>query len=354
LRPLFDDAARDYDAVLVVSFGGPEGCDDVLPFLDNVLRGLPISPAGKARIAERYYQFGGVSPIAEYTRDFVGALEAALAERGPRLPVYLGNRNWRPMLAETLAQMTADGIRNALVHVTSTFSSYSGCRRYREDLYEASNRLAGAPRLDRMRYGYNHPGFIAAMADRLREALARFSAAEPAPALVFTAHSLPLSMARACDYEAELRESCGLAAGAAGAPDWSLAYQSENASYGEPWLGPNVDDALRTARDADSSGVVVAPIGFVCDHLEVVLDLDVEAAQTARELGIRMERAGTVGTHPAYVEMVRNLIVERMAASPERRVLGGRGPRPDICPADCCLSGRRGDPRPALCGADSP
>ena len=229
---LFDDEARSYDAVLVVSFGGPEGPDDVMPFLDNVLRGLPISPAGKARIAERYYRFGGVSPIAEYTREFVRALEEALAERGPRLPVYLGNRNWHPMLPDTMARMARDGVRSALVHVTSTFSSYSGCRRYREDLFAASNGLPEAPRLDRMRYGYNHPGFVAAMADRLRAAFARFPAADPAPALVFTAHSLPLSMARGCDYEAELRESCGLVAGAAGASDWSLAYQSQNASYG--------------------------------------------------------------------------------------------------------------------------
>ena len=349
---LFDDEARSYDAVLVVSFGGPEGPDDVMPFLDNVLRGLPISAAGKARIAERYYRFDGVSPIAEYTREFVGALEAVLAERGPRLPVYLGNRNWHPMLGDTMAQMARDGIRSALVHVTSTFSSYSGCRRYREDLFEASNGLPDAPRLDRMRYGYNHPGFIAAMADRLREAIARFPAEEPAPTLVFTAHSLPLSMARNCDYEAELRESCRLVAEAAGVREWTLAYQSQNASYGEPWLGPDVDDALRTAHEAGHAGVVVAPIGFVCDHLEVVLDLDVEAAETARDLGIRMERAGTVGVHPDYVEMVRELIVERTVRCPERRALGRRGPRPDVCPAGCCLSGRPGDPRPALCGAD--
>lgn len=353
MRPLFDDAARRYDAVLVVSFGGPEGPDDVLPFLDNVLRGLPIKPASKARIAERYHRFGGVSPIAEHTRAFVRALEAALAARGPRLPVYLGNRNWHPLLPDTVARMAGDGIGSALVHVTSTFSSYSGCRRYREDLFAAADGVPQAPRLDRVRFGYNHPGFIAAMADRLGEAFARFPEADPAPALVFTAHSLPLSMAKGCDYEAELRESCRLTAEAAGAGEWALAYQSQNASYGEPWLGPDVDEALRTARDAGYPGVVVAPIGFVCDHLEVVLDLDVEAAATARDLGIRMVRAGTVGAHPAYVEMVRELLVERLTANPERRTLGRRGPRPDFCPADCCLSGRPGGPRPALCGADS-
>ena len=353
MNPLFDDEARRYDAVLVVSFGGPEGPDEVMPFLDNVLRGLPISPAGKARVAKRYQRFGGVSPIAAHTRAFVGALEAALAARGPRLPVYLGNRNWRPLLPHTLARMADDGIRSALVHVTSTFSSYSGCRRYREDLFAAADSVEQAPRLDRVRAGYNHPGFITAMADRLREAVARFAKAEPAPALVFTAHSLPLSMADRCDYEAELLEACRLAAEAVGMPEWMLAYQSENASYGEPWLSPDVDKALRTVRDAGHPGVVVAPIGFVCDHLEVVFDLDVEAAATARDLGIRMVRAPTVGTHPAYVEMVRELLVERLTDRPVRRALGERGPRPDFCAADCCLSGRPGGLRPALCGADS-
>ena len=353
LKSLFDEAARRYDAVLVVSFGGPEGPEDVMPFLDNVLHGLPITPAGRQRIAERYFRFGGVSPIAAYTREFVVALQNALAERGPRLPVYLGNRNWHPLLPDTLARMAGDGVPSALVHVTSTFSSYSGCRRYREDLFAAAEGVPNAPRLGRVRFGYNHPGFIAAMAERLRDAFARFPQANPAPALVFTAHSLPLSMANGCDYEAELRESCRLTAQAAGAAEWALAYQSQNASYGEPWLGPDMDDALRSARNAGHQRVVVAPIGFVCDHLEVVLDLDVEAAETARDLGIRMVRAGTVGTHPAYVEMVRELLVERMTENPKRRTLGDRGPRPDLCPADCCLSGRRGGPRPTLCGADA-
>ena len=350
---LFDDPARHYDAVLVVSFGGPEGPDEVMPFLDNVLRGLPISPAGKARIAERYHRFGGVSPIGAATREFVAALGRTLAERGPRIPVYLGNRNWRPMLRDTIVRMAEDGIRSALVHVTSTFSSYSGCRRYREDLFDAVKGVADAPRLDRMRAGYNHPGFIAAFAERLREAMAGFPPEEPAPPLLFTAHSLPLSMARGCDYEEELRESCRLAAEAAGAAEWELAYQSENAAYGEPWLRPRLEDALRTMRDAGHPGVVVAPIGFVCDHLEVVFDLDVEAMETARALGIRMARAGTVGTHPAYVGMVRDLLAERMTETPERPALGGRGPRPDFCPPDCCLSGKPVPPRPALCGADA-
>ncbi len=353
MRPPFDEAASDHEAVLVVSFGGPEGRDDVIPFLDNVLRGLPISEASKLRIAERYYQFGGVSPIAAHTRDFVLALETALAERGPRLPVYLGNRNWHPMLRDTVEKMAGDGVRNALVHVTSLFGSYSGCRRYREDLFAATAGVKDAPHLDRVRSGYNHPGFVAAMADRLREAAARFPEGERAPPLIFTAHSLPLSMAKRCDYEAELGEACRLVAEAAGVAEWTLAYQSENASYGEPWLAPDVNDALRTLAEAGHRNVMVAPIGFVCDHLEVVLDLDHEAAATAAELGIRMVRAETVGIHPDYVETVRELLLERMTAHPERRALGSRGPKPDFCPADCCLSGRPGSPRPTLCGADS-
>ena len=349
---LFDNKARNYDAILIVSFGGPEAPDDVMPFLNNVLAGLRVPPPVKERIAQRYHRFGGISPINGHTREFIAALERELATYGPRLPVYWGNRNWHPMLGDTLVRMAEDGITNAIAYVTSTFSSYSGCRKYREDLYAAVDDLDGAPRIDKLRLGYNHPGFIAAMADRLRDEFSRIPPAKPPPALLYTAHSLPHSMAGACDYVAQLREACFIAAEMAGAGRWELVYQSQNASYGEPWLGPDIGEALESVHAKGYADVVVAPIGFVCDHMEVVLDLDVEAAEKAEALGLNMVRAGTVGTHPAYVRMVRDLIVERMTADPERPALGTRPPNHDFCPVDCCLSGRPGEPRGALCGAE--
>ena len=349
---LFDNQAQTYDAILIVSFGGPEGPDDVMPFLNNVLAGLRVPPPVKARIAQRYHRFGGISPINRHTREFITALEGELAASGPSLPVYWGNRNWHPMLGDTLARMAEDGITRAIAYVTSTFSSYSGCRKYREDLHAAAAGLDDAPHIDKLRIGYNHPGFIEAMADRLRDAFARIPKTSAQPALLFTAHSLPLSMSGACDYVTQLREACSLGAELAGADQWDLVYQSQNASYGEPWLGPDISEALESVRTADHTDVVVAPIGFVCDHMEVVLDLDVEAAAKADELGLNMVRAGTVGTHPDYVRMVRDLIVERMTADPERPALGNRAPNHDFCPVDCCLSGRPGEPRNALCGAE--
>ena len=338
----------NYDAILIVSFGGPEGTADVMPFLDNVMAGRPVPPAAKARIAERYHRFDGVSPINAHTRAFSAALEARLASKGPALPVYWGNRNWHPFLHDAARQMADDGVRSALVHITSLFSSYSGCRQYREDLHRAMDGLPNAPRLHKLRAGYNHPGFIAAMADRVRDAYGR--AADDA-ALLFTAHSLPVAMARQADYEAELRDACTLVAQALEVHDWRLAYQSNNARTGTPWLAPTIEDALLATKNAGHGAVVVAPIGFVCDHMEVVLDLDVEAREYAAGLGLDMVRAGTVGMHPRYVDMVHDLVVERTTANAGRACLGTRGPKSDCCPADCCLSGRGGPALPALCGA---
>lgn len=344
-RPLFDQEARRYDAVLVVAFGGPEGPADVLPFLDNVLRNRPLPPAAKARIAERYQAFGGVSPINAHTRAFVAALEERLREASRPLPVYWGNRNWHPYLGETVQRMAAAGVRRAIAYVASVFSSYSSCRQYREDLFAAAAGVPDAPRIDKLRQGWNHPGFIEAMAARVRTA--RAEAAADA-ALVFTAHSLPQRMAARCAYEAQLREACMLVAGAADEPAWQLAFQSGRAGA---WLEPTVDDALRQARDAGRRAVLLAPIGFVCDHMEVVQDLDVDARRTAAALGLGYARAATVGTHPAYVDMVRLLIDERITANPTRLALGTFGPLPDFCPADCCLSDRPGHERPALASA---
>jgi ferrochelatase len=350
-----DTGRRDYDAVLVVSFGGPEGPADVLPFLDNVFKGLRVSDETKQRIAARYEAFGGVSPINAHTRTFIAALRDTLDRNGPALPIYWGNRNWHPLLTDTVAQMAKDGVARAIAYVTSTFSSYSGCRRYREDLYEAVAALPNAPVIDKLRSGFNHPGFIAAVCDRVSAALGELPAERRASTpILFTAHSLPESMARHCAYETQLNEACQLVGDALEHQRWRLVYQSNNASYGkEGWLGPDICDALAHVRAEGAEDVVVEPIGFVCDHMEVVLDLDVDAARRAREVGINMIRAGTVGAHPAFVEMVRELVVERVTREPQRRALGTLGPSHDFCPADCCLSGRPVPTKPALCGVDS-
>ncbi len=352
---LFDDSEHEYDAVLVVSFGGPEGPDDVMPFLDNVLRGLPIKPESKQHIAARYQSFDGVSPINGHTRDFIAALRAELDAEGPALPIYWGNRNWHPMLGDTLEQMSRDGVRRAIAYVTSIFSSYSGCRKYREDLFAAVEALGEPLVIDKLRNAFNHPGFIEAASDRIRSAFEKIpSVAHERTPILFTAHSLPDSMARHSRYEAQLDDCCRVIGDVLEHQRWQLVYQSNNASYGrEAWLGPDISEAIRAVREEGAEHVVVAPIGFVCDHMEVVLDLDVEAAAVAKDIGIDMVRAGTVGTHPAYVRCIRDLIVERMAASPERRALGELGPSHDYCPAECCLSGRPGPAKPALCGVTS-
>jgi ferrochelatase len=349
-------AAHDYDALLVVSFGGPEGPADVDSFLDNVFRGLRVPPETKAHVAKRYEQVGGVSPINAHTRAFIKALQLELDAHGPALPIYWGNRNWHPLLPDTVAQMAHAGVRRALAFVTSSFSSYSGCRRYREDLFEAASGIPNAPRFDKLRVPYNHPGFIEATSDRVKDALESLPGTKRKHALVlFSAHSLPLTMARGCDYEAQLEETCRLVGDSLEHRRWRLVYQSNNANYGrEPWLAPDIRDALREAEAEGIKAVVVAPIGFVCDHMEVIMDLDVDAAAVARELGLVMARAATVGTHPKYVEMVRELIVERLTPGAPKRALGSRGPSHDRCPADCCLSGRPGPPKPALAGVDDP
>lgn len=350
---LFDEGANHYDALLVVSFGGPEGPDDVLPFLDNVLRGLNLADAAKQRIAERYHAFGGISPINTHTRELIAALQKELDGNGPALPIYWGNLNWHPLLADTLKQMRADGVERAIAFVTSLFASYSGCRKYRETLYEAVQGLDTPPAIDKLRLGYNHPGFIEAFTERVQEALAALpEERRDATPLLFTAHSLPESMARHAAYQVQLNEACELVGDALEHQRWRLVYQSNNARYGkETWLGPDICDALTGAKDEDATDVVVAPIGFVCDHLEVVLDLDVEARRRADELGLNMVRAPTVGTHPAFVGMIRDLICERMTENPTRATLGSTGPSHDFCPSDCCLSGRAERPKRAL-GSD--
>jgi len=349
---LYDLSARDYDAVLVVSFGGPEGPDDVMPFLENVFRGLRVTDETKQKIAARYQDFGGISPINGHTREFIAALKDLLEAEGPALPIYWGNRNWQPMLRDTVEQMARDGIQRAAAYVTSTFSSYSGCRKYREDLFEAVSGIENAPELDKLRVGFNHPGFITAVADRIGESLESLPENKrDAAGLIFTAHSLPESMSASSPYVEQLMDSAATSALLAGQEDWRLVYQSNNARYGgDPWLGPDISDALEEEARSGRKDVIVVPIGFVCDHMEVVLDLDIDAAKRAEAAGINMIRAGTVGAHPAYIGMVRDLIVERSLESGERLTLGPLPPKHDFCPVDCCLSGRPGPAKDSLCG----
>jgi ferrochelatase len=341
---------QDYDALLVVSFGGPEGMEDVMPFLSNVLRGRNVPEARMREVAHHYELFGGVSPINEQNRRLIGALEGELEASGPRLPVYWGNRNWHPLLADTLRRMRDDGVRNALAFVTSAYSSYSGCRQYREDVERAREAVGpGAPRVEKLRAFYNHPGFVGPNAENLRAALGRIPEGRRACARVaFTAHSIPASMAAGCDYERQLLETCRLVAGAAGAADWRLVFQSRSGPPTQPWLEPDILDHLRALKGEGAADVVVAPVGFISDHMEVLYDLDTEARDLAAGLGLNMVRAATVGAHPEFVRMIRGLILERLDPARPRLALGALPPSHDVCPADCCLSGAtRPGARPA-------
>ena len=349
--PLFDEDSRAYDALLVLSFGGPEGMDDVLPFLENVTRGRNIPRQRLAEVATHYAHFGGVSPINAQNRSLIAALERELVRHDVALPIYFGNRNWHPMLADAIAQMRDDGVRDVLVFVTSAYSSYSGCRQYREDVARALDSLdVSAMRFDKIRVFFNHPGFVAPMARRVREALDslpvdRRNAAE----VIFTAHSIPLAMARGCAYERQLGEASRLVADLAGAARYRLAWQSRSGPPHVPWLEPDILEALDQARESGVHDVVVVPIGFISDHLEVLYDLDVEAKERARELGMAMVRVPTVGTDPVFVAMIRELIEERMQQSPTRRFLGKFGPGHDVCPVNCCQPGESLVPtRPVL------
>jgi ferrochelatase len=332
----------NYDAILIVSFGGPEGRDEVLPFLENVLRGRNVPRERMLAVAEHYYHFGGVSPINAQNRALVAALEAELAQHGPKLPVYFGNRNWHPLLANTLRQMRDDGVKQALAFFTSSFSSYSGCRQYRENIAAAQVEVGeNAPRVDKLRAYFNHPGFLEPMIERVVAAIEQIPAERRAAAqLAFTAHSIPLAMAGNCKYETQLADACQVVADGIGSSNWRLVYQSRSGSPSQPWLEPDIGDHLRELAASSVRDVVVVPIGFISDHMEVMFDLDFEAKQLAEELGINMIRAGTVGTHPRFVTMIRELIVERISDAAVRPALGTLGPSHDVCPVDCCLSGR--------------
>lgn len=327
-----------YDAVLVISFGGPEGMDDVMPFLQNVLRGKNVPEKRMKEVAHHYELFGGVSPINGQNRRLISALKEELRKHDINLPVYWGNRNWHPMLADTLRKMKDAGVKRAIAFVTSAYGSYSGCRQYLEDIERARAEVGDdAPQIDKLRLFYNHPKFVEANAEHLKESLSRLSESRRQSVhVIFTAHSIPTSMAESCDYEAQLLETSRLVARATGVSDWNLAYQSRSGPPTQPWLEPDIQDHLKDAAHRKVKDVIVLPIGFVSDHMEIIYDLDTEAASIAGKVGLNFDRAATAGTHPAFIAMIRELIEERLEDAQERPCQGERGPSPDFCQPDCC------------------
>lgn len=349
-----------YDAFVLVSFGGPEGPDDVMPFLRNVTRGRGVPDERLAEVAGHYRHFGGVSPINAQCRALLAAIGAEFAAHGIDLPVYWGNRNWDPYLTGTAERMRADGVTRALAFVTSPYGSYSSCRQYLDDIARATGE---GPTIDKLRHYHDHPGHIAPHADAVRAALASLPAQRRTTTrLVFTAHSVPTAMAATAGpsgsdnsgsaasaatqrpravgrYEAQLREVAALVAAQA-APElaWDLVWQSRSGPPQVPWLEPDVSEHLTALAAAGTTSVVVSPIGFISDHIEVLWDLDNEAAQTAHALGLDFARAATPGTDPRFVAMIRELVQERIAGAPRRAL--GSVPTWDFCEPDCCPSGR--------------
>lgn len=321
---------RRFDALLLVSFGGPEAPAEVVPFLQRVTAGRAIPADRLAEVAEHYLLFGGTSPINGQNR----ALLAALRERLD-VPVYWGNRNALPFLADALAQMRDDGVSRALAFVTSAYGSYSGCRQYREDIARAQDEVGvGAPHVEKIRAFYNHPLFVGSFAKAVREALERLPPDKrDAAHVIFTAHSVPSSMARTSPYVPQLIEAARLVATAAGVGSWSLAWQSRSGPPQVPWLEPDVEVELETVAAQGVSAIVIAPIGFVSDHMEVVYDLDTVAVPAGRARGVLVERAATPGL--AQAALVAALLGERNAGQP-REFVGIRGPAHDGCPVGCC------------------
>src|SRR5438105_11127143 len=298
-----------FDAILVVAFGGPEGMDDVLPFLENVTRGRNVPRERLDEVAQHYERFGGVSPINAQNRALIAALRPELDAHGIDLPVYLGNRNWHPLLADALREMHADGVERALAFFTTGFSSYSSCRQYRENIVDAQAEVGpDAPEVMRTRAFYNHPGFVEANADRVATSL---ETVRPRAHVLFTAHSIPQAMASRSRYETQLAETARLVAERVGGPEHALVYQSRSGPPHVPWLEPDVCAEIRSLAEQGVRDVVVSPIGFISDHMEILFDLDVEARETAEEVGVGFARAQTAGTHPAFVSMIRELVQER-------------------------------------------
>ncbi|GGT48718.1 putative ferrochelatase [Streptomyces kurssanovii] len=364
-----------YDALLLLSFGGPEGPDDVVPFLENVTRGRGIPKERLKEVGQHYFLFGGVSPINDQNRALLEVLRKDFAEHGLDLPVHWGNRNWAPYLTDTLREMTDAGHRRIAVLATSAYASYSGCRQYRENLADALATLEAEgrqlPRVDKLRHYFNHPGFVRPMIDGVLASLADLPEDVRAGAhLAFTTHSIPTSAADASGPAAEhgdggayVRQHLDVARTVAEAVaretgvehPWELVYQSRSGAPHIPWLEPDICDHLESLHAAGAPAAVMVPIGFVSDHMEVLYDLDTEATAKAAELGLPVRRSATVGADPRFAAAVRDLLLERAASErgipAERCALGALGPSHDLCPVGCCPARAA---RPAAAGADSP
>lgn len=320
------------DAILFVSFGGPNTPDDVMPFLENVTRGRGVPRERLEEVAQHYLHFGGKSPINEQNLAIIDGLQKLLAEKGPQLPIYFGNRNWHPYLNDAFLQMKADGITRVFAFVTSAFSCYSGCRQYRENIY-ASQAATGTESMEihKLRVYFNHPGFIDPLVDWVKAALA-----ESPARLIFTAHSIPHWMSNGSRYVEQLTEASRLVATGAGASEFDLVYQSRSGPPTQPWLEPDILDHMRALHAQGINDILLCPIGFISDHMEVLYDLDEEAHLLAKELGMNLRRTPTSSHDPRFAAMVRELVLERRGDIPTRIALGTYGPSHDVCPVDCC------------------
>jgi ferrochelatase len=321
------------DAILFVSFGGPNESADVMPFLENVTRGRGIPRERLEVVAEHYHHFGGKSPINEQNLAMIDALTKLLAQQGPDLPVYFGNRNWHPFLNDTFTQMKADGVTSVFAFVTSAFSCYSGCRQYRENLY-AAQAATGTESMEihKLRVYFNHPGFIDPLVDWVKEAKQK----SPNARLVFTAHSIPNWMADGSKYVQQLTEASRLVAEGAGVAEYDLVYQSRSGAPNQPWLEPDILDHMRDLHSKGTNDILICPIGFISDHMEVLFDLDEEARLLANELGMNLSRTQTSSHDPRFAAMIRELVLERRGDQLTHIALGNMGPSHDVCPVDCC------------------
>ncbi|MGN6599946.1 MAG: ferrochelatase [Actinomycetes bacterium] len=356
-----------YDAVLLVSFGGPEGPDDVIPFLENVTRGRGIPRERLEAVGEHYFHFGGVSPIQQQCRDLLAAIRAELAGAGLDVPVYWGNRNWDPYLTETMRQLAEDGHQRVAAFVTSAYASSSGCRQYREDLARALAPLGEqAPYVDKLRHYFSHPGFVEPQVDAVLDALQTLPGqARDGAVLAFVTHSIPTAMNDVSGplggaYVSQHTEVASVVAQRVAERlgrevPWELVYCSRSGPPTQPWLEPDINDHLERLSAEGAASVVMVPIGFISDHMEVVYDLDTEATETAERLKLPVARAATVGTDPRFVAAIRDLVLERAAVergeAVTRAVVPGMTVSHDVCPVGCCRNLRAAE-TPAAAGAD--